>query len=312
MKISFFFPGQGSQTVGMGKVWYETHTSVRQRFATADRILKEEFGFKEALSTLCFNDPDEILQETRVCQPALFVLGYGVAECLKNNETFKKHDIVCATGLSLGLLTALAVADVWDFETSLRVVATRGRLMQEACKPQPTGMTALIGGTTEAIEQLCREFDLDVCNRNCPGQTVVGGVCENLKALQSVAKERGFKLAVPLKVAGAYHSRWMQPAREAFEVFLKGIPFSAPALPVVSDTTGEILSDPDGIREELGRQLTSTVQFEKCLRRCAAFGFELGLECGSGSVIAGLAKRTDATLKIQSATEPKDLETLEN
>ena len=312
MKLSFFFPGQGSQTIGMGNVWYEPHASVRQRFTTADRILKEEFGFKESLSTLCFNGPDEILQETRVCQPALFVLGYAVAEHLKNSETFKKHTVVCATGLSLGLLTALAVADVWDFETALRVVAERGRLMQEACELQPTGMTALIGGTTEAIGQLCKEFDLDVCNRNCPGQTVVGGVCENLKALQSVAKEHGFKLAVPLKVAGAYHSRWMQPAREKFEVFLKNIPFSASALPVVSDTTGEILTDPDGIRLELGRQLTSTVQFEKCMRKCAALGFDLGLECGSGNVIAGLAKRTDGTLKIQSMAEPKDAEVLFN
>ena len=308
MKFAFFFPGQGSQSVGMGKAWYETDERIRQRFAAADRILKEEFGFKEALSALCFNDPDEILQETRVCQPALFVLGYAVAEHLKKSETFKNHTVVCATGLSLGLLTALAVADVWDFETSLRVVATRGRLMQEACELQSTGMTALIGGTAEAVEQLCKEFDLDVCNRNCPGQTVVGGLCENLKALQAVAKERGFKLAVPLKVAGAYHSRWMQPAREKFEVFLKDIPFFAPALPVVSDTTSEILTAHDAIRSELGRQLTSTVQFEKCLRRCAAIGFDLGLECGPGNVIAGLAKRTDRTLKIQSAAEPKDAE----
>ena len=199
---------------------------------------------------------------------------------------------------------------MWDFETSLRVVATRGRLMQEACELQPTGMTALIGGTTEAIEQLCKEFDLDVCNRNCPGQTVVGGLCKNLKAMQSVAKERGFKLAVPLKVAGAYHSRWMQPARKKFEVFLKDIPFAAPNLTVVSDTIGEILSDPENICTELGRQLTSTVQFEQCLRKCGTLGFDLGLECGPGNVIAGLAKRTDATLKIQSAAEPKDLEAL--
>ena len=310
MKLSLFFPGQGSQSVGMGKVWYRTEASVQQRFVAADRILKEKFGFKEALSTLCFDGPDEILQKTRVCQPALFVLGYAVAEHLKNSETSKTHTIVCATGLSLGLLTALAVADVWDFETALRVVAMRGRLMQEACEFQPTGMTALIGGTAEAIEQLCKEFDLDVCNRNCPGQTVVGGVCENLKALQSVAKERGFKLAVPLKVAGAYHSRWMQPAREKFEVFLKNIPFAAPVLPVVSDTTGEILTDPDDIRLELSRQLSSTVQFEKCMRKCATLGFALGLECGSGNVIAGLAKRTDANWKIQSMAEPKDLEVL--
>lgn len=306
MKLAFFFPGQGSQSVGMGTSWYERNENVREYFAVADRILKENFGFKEALSALCLNGPDEVLQETRVCQPALFVLGYAIAEHLKKDEASKAYTVVCATGLSLGLLTALAVAGVWDFETALRVVATRGHLMQEACTLASTGMTALIGGTPEAIDRLCKEFDLDICNKNCPGQTVVGGLCENLKAMQSVTKKRGFKLAVPLKVAGAYHSRWMQPAREKFEVFLQNIPFSAPKLPVVSDTTGEILSDPDVIRSELGHQLTSTVQFETCLRKCGSLGLDLGLECGPGNVIAGLAKRTDETLKIQSAAEPKD------
>ena len=310
MRITLFFPGQGSQSVGMGKVWYETDEPVRERFATADRILKEEFGFKEALSVLCFNGSDEILQETRVCQPALFVVGYCIAEHLKKNENVREHVVVGATGLSLGLVTSLAVAEVWDFETALRIVATRGRLMQEACALQPTGMTALIGSTPEAVRQLCNTFDLDVCNQNCPGQTVVGGLLTNLQEMQSVAKERGFKSAIPLKVAGAYHSRWMQPAQKAFEAFLKDIPFSTPVLPVVSDTTSEILNNPDAIRAELGRQLISTVQFEKCLRKCAALSFDLGLECGPGNVIAGLVKRTDGTLEIQSAAEPKNLKVL--
>ena len=312
MKIALFFPGQGSQSVGMGASWYEQNGNVREYFAVADRILKADFGFQEALSALCLNGPDEVLRETRVCQPALFVLGYAIVEALKKNNNFQTHTVSVATGLSLGLLTALAVAEVLDFETALRVVATRGHLMQEACTLQPTGMTALIGGTTEAIEQLCRELDLDICNKNCPGQTVVGGLLKNLETLPSIAKERGFKLAIPLKVAEAYHSRWMQSAREKFEVFLQKIPFAAPKLAVVSDTTGEILTDPDDIRAELGRQLTSTVQFETCLRKCASLEFDLGLECGSGNVITGLTKRTDGNLKIQSLSEPKDAECLKN
>ena len=274
MNIILLFPGQGAQVVGMGKAWYDFSDTVKHYFDIANKILP----FK--LSDLCFTGPAEILQETRICQPALFVAGYSIFSHLKKAGVFDKNPIVASTGISLGELTALAAADVFDFETGLKIVAERGRLMQEACDMQPTGMIALIAGTDEAIQKMCQDFDLDVSN-----------------------KERGFKMAIPLKVAGAYHSRWMQPAREQFESYLQHIPFQAPKIEVLTNTTGLPISDPEEIRKALGKQLTSTVLFEKCLRYCGELSSDIWLECGPGNVVAGLAKRTAATLQVKSAAD---------
>ena len=302
MNTILLFPGQGAQTVGMGKAWYDASDTVRSYFEWADKILP----FR--LSDLCFNGPVEVLQETRICQPALFVVGYAIFAHLQEKGVFDKNPIVATTGISLGELTALAVAGVFDFETGLKIVAERGRLMQEACDMQPTGMLALIAGNDEAIQKLCQDFDLDIANKNCPGQTVVSGTIENLGKAEFIAKERGFKMAIPLKVAGAYHSRWMQPAREQFEAYLKNISFKAPTIPVFTNTTGDIIQDPEAIRTALGLQLTSTVLFEKCLQRCSLQKSDICLECGPGNVIAGLAKRTNASLNVKSASEPNILQ----
>ena len=297
MNIILLFPGQGAQVVGMGKAWYDFSDTVKHYFDVADKILPFKLG------DLCFNGPAELLQETRICQPALFVVGYGIFDHLRKSGAFDNHRIVASTGISLGELTSLAAADVFDFETGLKMVAERGRLMQEACDMQPTGMLALIAGTDESIQKLCQDFDLDVSNKNCPGQTVVSGLLENLEKAQFVAKERGFKMAIPLKVAGAYHSRWMQPARAQFESYLKQVHFQAPKLEVLTNTTGLPVSDPEEIRKALGVQLTSTVLFEKCLHYCGELDSDICLECGPGNVVAGLAKRTTASLQVKSAAD---------
>ena len=297
MKTALLFPGQGAQAVEMGKSWFDASEVVRKHFELADKILP----FK--ISTLCFNGPAETLQETKVSQPALFLVGYAIFAHLKQSGWFEENPLVGATGLSLGELTALAAANVFDFETGLKIVAKRGQLMQEACDQSPSGMLALIAGTAESVQQLCVDFDLDVSNLNCPGQTVVSGTLPNLEKAQFVAKERGFKMAIPLNVAGAYHSRWMKPAREGFEAFLQDIPFSTPAFTVLSNTTGEAISDPADIKKALGLQITSTVLFERCLRTCATWECDLFLECGPGNVIAGLAKRTEPSLNVKTLSE---------
>jgi len=304
MRTILLFPGQGTQAIGMGKSWYDSSEIVRNYFERANKILP--FNITE----LCFNGPTEVLQETRVCQPALFVVGYTMFAHLKEIGWFEKNPLLGATGLSLGELTALATAGVFDFETALQIVAERGRLMQEACELEPTGMLALIAGSTEAIQQLCSDFDLDISNLNCPGQTVVSGTLANLEKAQFVAKERGFKIAVPLKVAGAYHSRWMMPAREKFEKFIQKIPFNKPNIVVLTNTTGKPINDPDEIRKALGVQLTSTVLFEACLRYCNQMKSDICLECGPGNVIAGLAKRTEASLNIKSISEINSIQNL--
>ncbi|MDR1254750.1 MAG: ACP S-malonyltransferase [Puniceicoccales bacterium] len=290
------FPGQGSQVIGMGKSFYEQSLLARQYFDWADQCLPF------SLTKICFEGPEDLLKETRVCQPALYVLGYIIFACLKEKNYFEKG-IACACGLSLGELTALAVAEVFDFKTGLHLVTERGRLMQEACDLAPTGMLSLIGGSIEATEQLCRSLDLDVANLNCPGQIVVSGTLDALNKAQIGAKDLGFKLAIPLKVAGAYHSRWMQSARDNFEKVLAPIPFRPPVITVLANTTGGAMEDPEQIKQALGKQITSTVQWESCLRWLVNKNCIHCLECGPGSVLAGLAKRTDSALEVTLLNE---------
>jgi [acyl-carrier-protein] S-malonyltransferase len=290
------FPGQGSQIVGMGRSFYQQSPLARQYFDWADQYLPF------SLTKICFDGPEDLLKETRVCQPALYVLGYIIFACLKE-KNYYEQGIACACGLSLGELTALAVAEVFDFKTGLHLIAERGRLMQEACDLVPTGMLSLMGGNLEAAEQLCRSLDLDIANLNCPGQIVVSGTLEALDKAQIHAKDLGFKLAIPLKVAGAYHSRWMQPARENFEKILAPIPFNPPVITVLTNTTGGAIEDPEQIKQALGKQITSTVQWESCLRWLVNKHFVHCLECGPGSVLAGLAKRTDPVLQVTPLSE---------
>lgn len=299
MNVALLFPGQGAQAVGMGQEWYQSNASVRSFFDQADQVLKSHCQFQYNLSDLCFNGPADKLQETYICQPALYVMGYAIAEQLK-----QKHTVVAATGISLGVVTAYASAGVWDFETGLRIVAERSRLMQIACGEHSTGMLAMIGGTETQLQQLCADFNLDIANRNCPGQTAVSGLLEDLQKAQFVAEERGFKRAILLKTAGGYHSRWMQSARKGFEEFLAPIPFKAPIIPVISNTTGKPISDPEAIRKALVTQVTQTIQVEACLRYLSTLEFDVGFECGPGNVLAGLAKRTEARLCIKSAASP--------
>ncbi|MDR2396255.1 MAG: ACP S-malonyltransferase [Puniceicoccales bacterium] len=290
------FPGQGSQVVGMGRSFYQQSPLARQYFDWADQYLPF------SLTKICFDGPEDLLKETRVCQPALYVLGYIIFACLKEKNYCEKG-IACACGLSLGELTALAVAEVFDFKTGLHLVAERGRLMQEACALVPTGMLSLIGGNLEATERLCQSLDLDIANLNCPGQIVVSGTLDALDKAQIRAKDLGFKLAIPLKVAGAYHSRWMQPAREHFEKILVPISFNPPVITVLTNTTGDAIADPEQIKQALGKQITSTVQWESCLRWLVNKHCTHCLECGPGNVLAGLAKRTNPMLQVTSLSE---------
>jgi len=167
MSTALLFSGQGAQVVGMGKSLYEGSPVAKDLYDRAARILP--FDLRE----VCFNGPAETLTETRVCQPALYVQGYAIAEILR--ERGKLSDLKACLGLSLGELTAYAFAGVWDFETGLRIVAERGRLMQQACEATKGGMAAVIGGSREDIAKLCAAFDIQAANFNCPGQVVISG-----------------------------------------------------------------------------------------------------------------------------------------
>ena len=295
MAKGILFSGQGAQTVGMGRSLYENSKTARAYYEEANDVLGWD------LKSICFDGPDETLTETKVCQPALYVQGYALFSILK--ERGKLSELKAACGLSLGELTALAAAGVYDFATGLRLVAERGRLMQLACDATKGGMAAVIGGTPEDVQTFCDEFDIEIANLNCPGQIVISG--DNAKVIEAVAASKGrFKLCKPLNVAGAYHSCLMQSARDAFAEFIKDFDFKAPEIVCYTNVTGGQVSDPEAIKEALVSQVVSSVRFEENLRNMAADNVLNDFyECGTGKVLAGFAKRIDRSLVVTPMSE---------
>lgn len=301
MSLALLFAGQGAQKVGMGKSLYDGSAAARAVYDQANEVLGWD------LKKLSFEGPETELTQTKVCQPALFVHGSAVLAALK--ERGQLPEVKFALGLSLGEVTALTAAGVFDFATGLRVVARRGELMQLACERSVGGMAAIIGEERAKIAELCREFDIEAANFNAPGQIIVSGEKAKVDALVTAAKDKGLKRVMPLNVAGAYHSRLMEPARAEFAQFLETVTFNRPAFTVFTNTTGQAVSEPAQIREALVKQVVSSVLWEDCMRSAVAAGATEFWECGPGAVLAGLARRTDKAWVVKSFSELSELPT---
>ncbi|MEM9160699.1 MAG: ACP S-malonyltransferase, partial [Verrucomicrobiota bacterium] len=265
MSTALMFSGQGAQKVGMGKDLYERSELVRDLYDKADEIL----GWK--VSEASFEGPEDLLTETKVCQPALFVHGYAVYKLLE--EAGKLSEAGIAMGLSLGELTACAAAGVFDYETGVKVVAERGRLMQEACEASDGSMAAVIGVDRETVAAFCEEQGVQMANLNCPGQIVISGEKAKIEAAVAAGKEKGFKRVLPLNVAGAYHSRLMDPARDAFGEFLTGVEFCDPKMSLFTNTTGGEVKTGAEAKEALVKQVVSSVLWEDCMVAAAKAAF---------------------------------------
>ncbi|MBI5425076.1 MAG: ACP S-malonyltransferase [Opitutae bacterium] len=299
MSLALLFAGQGAQKVGMGKSLYDGSAAARALYDQANQVLGWD------LKKLSFEGPEAELTQTKVCQPALFVHGLAVVAALK--ERGKLPEVSIALGLSLGEVTALTAAGVFDFATGLKVVARRGELMQQACEKSVGGMAAIIGEERAKVAELCREFDIEAANFNAPGQIIVSGEKTKVEALVAAAKDKGLKRVMPLNVAGAYHSRLMEPARAEFAQFLEGVTFNRPAFTVFTNTTGQAVSEPAQIREALVKQVVSSVLWEDCMRSAVAAGATEFWECGPGGVLAGLARRTEKAWVVKSFSELSEL-----
>jgi [acyl-carrier-protein] S-malonyltransferase len=299
MSLALLFAGQGAQKVGMGKSLYDASAAARALYDEADRVL----GWR--LTKISFEGPEAELTQTKVCQPALYVHGLAVVAALQEKGGVPAVSMAC--GLSLGEVTALTAAGVFDFATGLKIVAERGRLMQVACEKSTGGMAAIIGEDRSKIEELCRDFDIQAANFNAPGQIIVSGEKSKVDALVAAAKDRGLKRVIALNVAGAYHSRLMEPAREEFARYLAGVEFKAPRFTVFTNTTGQAVREPGQIREALVKQVVSSVLWEDCMRSAVAAGATEFWECGPGGVLAGLAKRTDKSWVVKSFSESTDI-----
>lgn len=283
----------------MGKSLHDNSAAARLMYLQAGQVLGWD------LAKVSFEGPEADLTQTSVCQPALFVHGLALWAAL--GEAGKQPKAGMAMGLSLGEVTALTAAGVFDFATGLKVVAERGRLMQHACEKSSGAMAAVIGEERARVAELCREFDVEAANFNAPGQIIVSGEKAKVDALVAGARDRGIKRVMPLNVAGAYHSRLMEPARVAFAEFLREVEFREPVLPVFSNTTGQRVSRPEEIRAALVKQVVSSVLWEDCMRGAVAAGATEFLELGPGGVLAGLARRTDRSWIVRSIAEFGDI-----
>lgn len=285
----------------MGASLYAHSTAARTLYDDATQVLGWD------LKRISFEGPEAELTQTQVCQPALFVHGLAMLAVLREQGRLPSGEPTFALGLSLGELTALCAAGVFDFATGLRIVAERGRLMQLACEETSGGMAAVIGEDRAKVDELCRDFDVEAANFNAPGQIILSGEKAKVAAAVAAARERGMKKVMPLNVAGAYHSRLMEPARREFAGFLASIPFAAPRFTVFTNTTGRPVAAPENIKAALVNQVVSPVRWEDCMRSAAAAGPTEFWELGPGGVLAGLARRTEKSWRVKSFAEFADV-----
>lgn len=301
-------PGQGAQAVGMGKAWADAAPEARAVFQEADSILGDRLG--AALTDLCFSGPVDRLNQTDVAQPALFTAAVASWKAMIAAWGFGNGEsgVTAAAGLSLGEYTALHLAGVFSFRDALELVALRGRAMQEAAIAQPSGMVALIGAEESQATQVCeaaREKDVLVAaNFNAPGQIVLSGHKAACDRAVAAAGALGLR-AQALAVAGAFHSPLMAPAAERLGQALAQASLNTPRFPVISNVTAAPHDPaPRSIRDLLVRQLTSPVRWAESCQWLVANAKGQYHELAPGKTLAGLFKRIDRSIKVESHDQP--------
>ena len=299
-KTALLFAGQGAQTVGMGKDFADRFGSARQWFEKATGIL----GYD--LPKICFEGPESELTKTEHAQPAIFLVGWIAFQLLK--ERMPALEFQATAGLSLGEFTALAAAGALTFEEALRIVRERGRLMQEACEITKGGMAAVIGLDESATRQVCEEAGVDLANLNCPGQIVISGPADSLAKACELATARGARKAVPLPVAGAYHSRLMISAQIPLQKILSAVAIKPPTVPVISNVTAEPHGSAAEIQQKLVEQVVSSVRWEASMRYLLRQGFTRFIELGPGSALSGFMKRIDKSAHLSNINDGETLE----
>jgi len=300
-QTAFLFPGQGAQTVGMGKELYESLPAARQLFDQAADIL----GYD--LANICFSGPPETLNATNYSQPALFVASLAALEALKDQSPQVVEDCQAVAGLSLGEYTALVFAGVLDFEAGLKIVQERGSAMQAAAEAVSSGMVSVLGMERSQLEELIEQQrgpdeTLQIANLLCPGNLVASGDSAACQRLAEAATEAGAMKVLPLAVAGAFHTPIMQPAVERLTAVLQGVSFEAPRIPVIFNVDAQPHQDPQQIQELLVQQVVSPVLWEDSMRYLLDTGIDSFCEIGPGRVLRGLLRRIDRKINCENIT----------
>ncbi len=307
-KTAFVFPGQSSQIVGMGSDFARQFRAAAAIFEQADHILGLPF------SQLMFEGPAAQLDDTLNTQPALYITSIAILRVLE--AEFGALNPVGAAGHSLGELTALTAAGSLPFDSGLRLVRERARLMKEAGAAQPGAMAALLGPTVPEVQAVCDQASTDtgkpvvLANDNCPGQVVISGDVDALERALVIAKERGVKRALRLAVSVAAHSPLMARASDDFRKLLDSTPFAVPRFPVIGNADAKAFKTVDDIRVGLGKQLVSPVRWTESVQVLRALGATTFIEIGSKDVLTGLLKRIDREAVGIALNSPEILNTL--
>lgn len=304
---AYVFPGQGAQHVGMGQDLHEHHASARDVFEEADAAL----GFK--LSDICFSGPEEVLVRTDNVQPAVLTTSIACLRAAQETARTRIPTPDFVAGHSLGEYTALVAAGTLEFGDALWLVRRRGELMYRAGEIAPGSMLALIGIDRSLVEQICRETNTEISNVNSPVQVVISGAVDALNSASALAKDRGARRIIPLKVSGAFHSSLMEPVLEEFADVLQSVAFLAPSIPVIGNVTGRPLQDTQQIREELLQQLRCCIQWQACVEHMAQNGGITSFyEFGPGTVLTGLIRRIYSSVNTFNVRGCEDLAQLES
>lgn len=296
-RTAWLFPGQGAQQVGMGRDLFAGCAAARAIFETSDASL----GF--SLSDLCFQGPPEKLQETQHAQPAIFAVSLAALAAARDLGGLPPARPDFVAGHSLGEFTALVAAEALDFEAGLRLVAERGRLMQQAASAHAGAMAALLGLDETAAAAVCEETGAELCNVNAPGQIVIGGSPERVESAMRLALERGAKRGVRLNVSGAFHTTHMAQAAGELANAVNDCPLRDPKLPIIANTNAQPLTTAAQLREELVRHLTRPVRWHQTMQYLQAQHVTAVIEFGPGRVLTGLARRIDRSLATRNVSD---------
>ncbi len=300
MKTGFLYAGQGSQHPGMGADLYEAYPAFREVFDRA----KAGFDIKR----VCFSDPDQVLNQTRYTQPCMVAFAAGLTAVLAQKGIVPDM----AAGLSLGEYSALHAAGVFSAQKAVELVAFRGRAMEEAAQNIESAMIAVVGPRRELVGEVCREAAalgmVAVANYNCPGQIVIGGQKDAVMRAAQLAKEKGAKRCMPLKVSGPFHTPLMAPAGEALRAFFERTQFAKPAIPVIFNCLGDVMGEDDSIPALLLRQVQSSVYMEDSIRKMISMGAERIVEIGPGRVLSGFVRRIAPDMPVYSLETVADVE----
>nr|BAL57516.1 malonyl CoA-acyl carrier protein transacylase [uncultured Chloroflexota bacterium] len=303
----FVFPGQGSQSVGMGKALAERFPLARETFEEADELL----GFP--LSRLMWEGPEAELNDTLHTQPALFVHSLAVYRVFAS--LYPDFQPLAMAGHSLGELSALTAAGAMEFADGLRLARRRGELMKQAGEQNPGGMAAVLGLDLPTLEEICARSStpqewVQVANDNAPGQVVISGAHAALQRAMETARAAGARRVIPLAVSIAAHSQLMQPAQEEFNRALERLPLTAPRVPVIGNVQAQPLTTAEAARADLAAQLTRRVRWVESVQTLIQMGGRYFVEMGNGSVLCGLIRRIDGAVNTFSLSSPADFEAL--